>query len=372
MAWMGWRRRLGLACAGLALFGLGAEPSPTVAPLPERLSQTGLYADIAGDRISAELLAFNPQYPLWSDGSLKRRWIRLPAGTRIDASDADAWRFPRGTVLWKEFSMGRRVETRMVEHLADGRWRFSTYVWLPDGSDAELAPADGIAALPVADAPDGKYRILAQADCRACHGSAPVPVLGFSALQLSPDRDPLAANAQRPAPGEVDLLHLAEGRLVEGLDASLLRRSPRIAARTPIERAALGYLHGNCGHCHNANCAEPRLPLDLVLAQPAHAPVDADAAVATLLRTPLRYRRPGAEALVVPGDPTHSVLALRLASTDPLSRMPPLGTTLADPAGVMLVEQWLRELPPLADASAATPSSSRPSSRTVTIQGARP
>ncbi len=35
-----------------------------------------------------------------------------------------------------------------------------------------------------------------QDDCRACHEGAPVPVLGFGALQLSPDRDPLAPHAE--------------------------------------------------------------------------------------------------------------------------------------------------------------------------------
>ena len=65
-------------------------------------------------------LAFSPQYPLWSDGAAKRRWISLPPGTAIDASRPDAWEFPRGTRLWKEFSLDRPVETRFIERLPDG------------------------------------------------------------------------------------------------------------------------------------------------------------------------------------------------------------------------------------------------------------
>lgn len=340
-----WHRYAGLA---LALFACGATAAPphavAPAPLPQRLSETGLYVDLRHDRVANGVFGFTPQYPLWSDGSGKRRWIRLPPGARIDASNSDAWQFPPGTTLWKEFSANRRVETRMIERLADGNWRYSTYVWKADGSEAELAPEEGIAGIAVPAAPSGRYRILARADCRACHEAAPVPVLGFSALQLSAERDPLAANAQPPRRGDLDLRALARRKMLQGLDADLLATPPRIAARSPLERAALGYLHGNCGHCHNRNGAEPRLPLALSLAQSAHARSGAGDAAAALLGTPLRYRRPGADALIEPGHPERSVLALRLASTDALSRMPPLGTTIPDPAGVELIRRWLHEL----------------------------
>jgi hypothetical protein len=69
--------------------------------LPQHLRDTGLYAD--------EVRPFSPQYPLWSDGASKRRWIQVPGGTSIDATRPDAWEFPRGTKLWKEFSHGGRV-----------------------------------------------------------------------------------------------------------------------------------------------------------------------------------------------------------------------------------------------------------------------
>ena len=48
-----------------------------------------------GTQIDPRNLAFSPQYPLWSDGAHKRRWISSAAGTAIDASRPDAWEFPR-------------------------------------------------------------------------------------------------------------------------------------------------------------------------------------------------------------------------------------------------------------------------------------
>ena len=113
------------------------------------LSETGLYAAGSATAVRADNLPFSPQYSLWSDGATKRRWLHIPPGTSIDASRPDEWDFPPGTKLWKEFSHGRRVETRLIERLDDGTWRYATYVWNEEGTDARLAPAAGIRALPV-------------------------------------------------------------------------------------------------------------------------------------------------------------------------------------------------------------------------------
>ena len=61
---------------GRAMSATRSEP----APLPQRLSDTGLFEPgTATPR--AGVLPFAPQYPLWSDGSRKQRWI-VAAGQR--------------------------------------------------------------------------------------------------------------------------------------------------------------------------------------------------------------------------------------------------------------------------------------------------
>jgi hypothetical protein len=222
-----------LLAAACIVAVLASVPEPVLAravpPLPQHLRDTGLFSQGSANEIAPGVLAFSPQYPLWSDGATKRRWIALPPGTSIDAAKADAWDFPRGTRLWKEFSAGSRIETRFIERLQDGSWRYATYVWNEAGTDAVLAPADGIASLTRADG--RRYAIPSDGDCRACHEGAPVPVLGFSALQLSADRDPLAPHAE-PANG-VDLRSLAARGWLRNLPAHLLERPPRIAAASP-------------------------------------------------------------------------------------------------------------------------------------------
>lgn len=319
------------------------------AALPQHLADTGLFVANTTTTIRPGILTFSPQYPLWSDGTSKRRWIRLPPGTAINASRPDAWEFPPGTRLWKEFSHGRPIETRFIERLADGSWRYATYVWNADGSDAVLAPSDGIRAMPVAAAPKGNYTILSESDCRACHEGAAVPVLGFSALQLSPDRDPLAPHSQPPGAGEISLNGLVASGYLRGLPPTLLKSPPRIAASTATARAALGYLHSNCGHCHNRNGNDPLVPVNVSLAQSAHAsPARLAELLESVLGAPSRYRMPGAPTatlVVSPREPANSVLALRMRSRNPQTQMPPLGTQIPDTEGIALIERWIDETP---------------------------
>ncbi|HEU0200938.1 MAG TPA: hypothetical protein VFR86_10940 [Burkholderiaceae bacterium] len=328
-----------------------AGPSDPATPLPQHLSETGLFVPGTPAKIRPGNLSFSPQYALWSDGAAKRRWLYLPPGTSIDAARPNAWEFPLGTRLWKEFSHnGRPVETRFIERVADGSWRFAAYVWNEDGSDATLAPATGIRALPAREAPNGTYAIPSQSDCRACHEGAAAPVLGVSTLQLSPDRDPLAPHAERPQENDVDLRGLVARGLLRNLPPQLLDRAPRIATASPTERAALGYLHANCGHCHNnlaneTDAEATTVPVDLLLGQDVTAPLrSVETVLRSMVNAPSRYRAPGLPEdtpLITPGQHDHSVLVARMRTRNPNAQMPPLGTKLPDAEGLALIERWI-------------------------------
>lgn len=305
---------------------------------PARLADTGLFADAATGVIAAAAIPFEPQYPLWTDGAQKRRWIALPAGSAIDASDVDHWQFPIGTRLWKEFTFAGGKETRFMRRCRDGSWLYATYVQRDGESEAALAPEAGVVAFtPTAN---GKHHdVPSRADCRLCHEGGRTPVLGFSALQLSSHRDPLAPNAM-PAPRDgLDLATLVDRDLVRGLPAAFAATPPRIAGRTPNERATLGYLHGNCGNCHNADGPLQRLGLrlDYPLARGGTAP-----ALASTVSVPSAFVRGNAHTRVVPGAPADSVLFLRLAADDAMTQMPPFGRHLVDAAAKTLVERWIR------------------------------
>jgi hypothetical protein len=334
---------LRLAAAAAAAIAI-VSGLPALAAAPPTLEDTGLYADFDARSIDPANLAFAPQYPLWSDRATKRRWISLPAGTAIDASDPDAWVFPVGTRFWKEFAFaGRRIETRMLERLPGGAWRYAAYAWSADGREAALAPATGQRGA-FAFGGGRSHTIPAVSDCKVCHESRPTPVLGFGVLQLSPDRDPGAPHAEpQPAPG-VDLAYLVRTGLLVGLPERFLESPPRIAARTPVERSALGYLNGNCGHCHSADSKLANVGLFLRHAPEAAVEPGRATTVGQQIKDPAPGQGPDTVLRIDPGHPERSGLAERMASRWAAQQMPPLGTELVDAEALDLVRRWIVEL----------------------------
>ncbi|MFO0617936.1 MAG: hypothetical protein U0414_35425 [Polyangiaceae bacterium] len=295
-------------------------PDPTLqANLPARLSETGLFA--AGTtELAPGVRPYTPTFALWSDGAEKRRWISIPEGARIDTKDMDAWRFPVGTKVWKEFVRdGVRVETRLLQKIdeSDAGWAAMAYAWTADGSDAVAAPLGVIAAL-------GTPHDIPAADrCMGCHAGRASRVLGFSALQLS----------HEGAEGEWDLDRLRA--------ASMLTTDPGRSFEIPGDadtRAALGYLHANCSHCHNGSrpeavgprCFDPEKSFDLYLTVGRLGSPSETATYETAIGD-----------IVEPGDPEGSELFQKMSHRGEGKQMPPLATDVVDDAGVALMRRWI-------------------------------
>ena len=128
---------------------------------PMLLSQTGLYANIATGALAPGLQAYQPQFALWSDLATKKRWIKLPPGSKIDTSDMNYWSFPNDTKIFKEFTRdGVRVETRMIWKHGAGDW-----FMLIDATDVGALPAamlrfSGNIALKPLTISSGVYRLM--------------------------------------------------------------------------------------------------------------------------------------------------------------------------------------------------------------------
>lgn len=295
---------------------------------PRALSETGLYADIEAEELAAGVRPYAPTYALWSDGASKRRWAYLPPGTRINNTDERYWIYPAGTKFWKEFTRdGIRVETRLIEKRPDNVWFSMAFLWREDGRDADAVP-DGLD-----DAANTAHDVPSSGECGQCHGGMEDHVLSFTAIQLS--HDP----ADETDPSEWTLERLAsEQRLTHS------RASVYEIPGNELERAALGYLHANCGHCHN-----PRSPVP----NPSLADFDAWIAPdAASVRDTGPYRTmvgiPSIADLEIDlidrDDPEASALVRRMSTRSPSQRMPPLATELVDEAGMDTVLTWLRAL----------------------------
>ena len=309
--------------------------------MPETLDGTGLCTNAACTTYAADVHSYVPQYALWADTATKQRWIYLPPGTQIDTTDMNFWKFPVGTKFWKEFTRdGVRVETRYITKLlADdttpGAWFFVSYAWNAT-QDATTAVTQGMM-----NANGTDHDIPSRANCRRCHENTPSRVLGFQAMALD-----YAAPT-----GELDLDHaIAANMLTTPPAGAASPHFPFPAAATAVDIAAFGYLHANCGGCHNPRSMihdvtpmELRLDVDklgTIAEIPAHATtVDVNGTVESGGGVELLGK------IVAPSDPANSVIIIRTNATTSPPKMPELGTEIVDPAGQAALTAWINEPP---------------------------
>jgi hypothetical protein len=298
--------------------------------LPPLLSDLGLYPDMDDlEQTHPATLRYVPRYALWSNGGAKDRLVHIPAGMHIDNSDPEHWDFPDGTIFFKTFSFEdedgvlRPIETRLILK-TDGQWSYALYVWNDDASDAEQS--DMRLTQPVTVYHDGEafeHVVPSSRDCDKCHESDEDFVIGFDELRLNHPLQPDDA---------VQLEALAE----DDFFSEPLRDVPETIEHDDADtRAVLGYIHGNCAHCHNGRDG-PSNAYDL------RHPVALDNLI---------DRGVESEGLsgtrVVPGDPEASVLYLSFIrdESDPeLRPMPPVGVQRIDEEAVTLIRDWIEAL----------------------------
>jgi hypothetical protein len=299
---------------------------------PTSLDCTGLYASAAGGVLAGDVLEFAPAEPLWSDGAGKRRFVRLPPGTTIDTTDMDEWVFPVGTKFWKEFSLnGVKMETRFLEKRADGSWLRTTYVWADDQRSAtELAEG-------IEDLRGTGYDVPAQSECSTCHDGAADGVLGFEAIGLS-----------GAAATGLTLQELIRRGLLSAPPAA-----PPVIPGGPLDVAALGWLHANCGNaCHNgtAHALASWTGLRMRLRVDALGSVEGTDTYRTAVGVVSGFQpTPDANLnRISAGDPEHSVIFLRASSRNASGpagwQMPPIATNVTDIVDLDVIQAWIGSL----------------------------
>ena len=122
---------------------------------------------------------------------------------------------------------------------------------------------------------------------------------------------------------------------------------------TQQEQELLGYLHANCGHCHQDSASASartalRLWLPLGGLAQANGVADTPFYQTTVNKNVSQsdISPDGKTIHIVPGAPQDSALFLRVSSANrgTTYQMPPLGTEDADPSFVTLLESWINGL----------------------------
>lgn len=316
-----------------------------VPPFPEKLSDTGFFADLVDLAPNPGVAPYGVNLPFWSDYAVKQRWFvvtNLVDGFGYNRDEA--WGSVPGMMWVKHFDIDldrgntntrHRIETRVLVRTTNGVYGVS-YRWNNAGTEAYLSPDMGdIVDLPVTNGGNPavqRWSIPSRSECVVCHNASAGYVLGLNTRQLNHTGTLFSATGNY-----IDLL-AAAGYFTNAVeDAHLLPRHVRPDENAySLEVRARSYLAVNCGYCHRG------------VGSPVPAAWDGRAQVPLaecgLIRTPASDN--GGDTnnlLIVPGDEFHSIIWDRIAVANGFTRMPPLASSMLDYDGIQLVANWITQ-----------------------------
>ena len=299
--------------------------------VPELLSDSGCVDPADITQPYAGLVPYDINAPFWSDGADKERFIGIPNSTAISINARDDWEFPPGTVLVKNFRRsGRLIETRHLMRHPDGVWAGYTYEWNAAQTEATRVRNGKTENI------DGEDWIFPdEAECLRCHTA----VAGFA---LGPETSQMNRDFTYPQTGRThnqletfDVISMFASPLQGDPAALPSMPDPYDIGALPPQRAR-AYLHSNCANCHQPGGPTP-VNLDLRYTT-SLANMNACDVVPTADDLGLDMAR-----IIAPGDASRSVLVQRMRLRD-ANGMPPLGSTIDDVEGWLIVTAWINSL----------------------------
>ncbi len=343
--------------------------------IPLLISQTGMYKNILTKEINTDVVPFEVNAPLWTDGAYKERFVAIPAGTSIIYSDTgETYVYPDRAFVIKNFSVDtipgnassrilwetRFSEIRVVNGIAK-TYLFS-YRWKQDQSDADLVVYEGETAL-VRVWKNGlsgrssmkKWIFPGRVQCAACHrvgvnGSVGGrTVLAFFTAQLN---KPLSKN---PSVNQLDhlfdigILKTADGKRPDFTKA--VKWANLADTNASLDLRARSYIAANCSGCHGTTGIKDGATPFVTLDYDFHTMVPKMDFVTKKLTYP--FPALDSAGLVVPGHPERSVIIYRqmMRNQEPGSftpekmAMPWLGSYEPDTNAIKMLSAWITSMP---------------------------
>lgn len=324
---------------------------------PKRLTGTFLFKDVPSLTPADDLVPYTVSSPLWSDGAVKQRWIKVPAGKKISLITGTGttmdgtFKYPVGTTFIKQFDMAedltvasrtRHIETRVMVVGNDTTYGY-TFRWREDGSDADL----------VADSRDEPFTDDATKATRNWHYPSPAQCWGCHRNGYEDDGNAIRNEKYRilgftPAQLGATVTDLkAKGIFDDSVTPAAPLPSPSDTSKSLGSRA-YSYLSANCSPCHHefanytgggqtwiATFGAGGLAARHLTDQVHNYPMS--------IRLASVLNRPGLSsgALIAPGQPDKSVLLGRIEANDPDVRMPPIARNIVDPTGAAVIREWI-------------------------------
>ncbi len=323
--------------------------------VPAILSDTGVFSDTARRTPASGLIPYQLNAPMWSDGAVAGNFMAVPNRGDVITPDeqlrlrpAGFWKFPDGTVFIKNLDLvvdeahsaapHRRLETQILVRDNSGAVYGATYKWRPDNREADLVTAGASEDIAITNATGVRtqtWYYASPADCLTCHTPGAGYVLGINARQLNGD-------FTYPATGVTDNQIRTWNQL--GLFSPAINEDkiggfPKLAAITDpkasLEDRVRSYLDVNCAQCHRPGGTGNY-----------DARYDTSVADQHIINFPAAVTLGLKDArIVAPRDTGRSVLYQRMTSNIATVKMPPLSHNQVDRKAVLVVRDWINNLP---------------------------
>ncbi len=317
---------------------------------PQTLSEYNFFEGNIADQIpEKDIIPYILNTPLFSDYAEKLRFVKLPAGSKINYNAETVFDFPIGTTIIKTFyfpadfrnqNKGRKLlETRLLIHEETG-WKALDYVWNDTQTNAILEVAGDTKSIEYIDLNGKKvsqvYQIPNQNQCKGCHNkNEKMTPIGPTARQLN---------------GEFSYGEILENQLTHWEKLGILANKPDLenCPKSPVwnkpetgtlDQRTRVYLDINCGHCHNKSGPAMTSGLNLDIHETNETALGIN-------KSPVAAGRGsgGRNFAIVKGKPDKSILIYRMQSADPGIAMPELGRKVIHTEGVELVKEWIKTM----------------------------
>ena len=322
--------------------------------IPDQLGKTGLFSSTPDHAPAEGVLPYDINASYWVDGAEKTRWMAVPEVKETEKVDAPigerlhkSWRFPNGSAfaqtLWLpgETGAGRKNIETQIAHKDGGEWRFLTYRWRDDQSDADLVDENGEDAEIEVAGKKMPWRFASRAECSACHSQRTFFVNGLGTEQMARDFDYSSVGGK---PGDQLETLIAIGLFRKGREPGRPNAKSALPAlvdphdtNAPLDERARSYLHVNCAHCHRETGLGGRAPFQVLHWLPL--------AETGMVNAVPMVGLPGVEnaRIIAAGSPKRSEL-LRRMEAEVTGRMPLIGSRKLDRKGIDLIREWIDKM----------------------------
>ena len=248
------------------------------AVIPEKLSQTGLFANMLSQFPAEGVIEYDINSDGWFDGLKARHFLSVPNDTTVNFAAINTWDLPIGSVLVKHLDLpindseSTPFETSVLFKQESGKWAAANYRWSDAGTDANLITEttnETVLQYFNGNTVNIEHRVRAGAECTSCHiGTGSKEPLAIDTRQLNKDFD-----YQGTIDNQLDLFNNL------GLFSENINTAQSYAAypdpkdtTADINQRARAYLATNCAHCHEGgfmdmNYDTPVIDMDIMNVQ---------------------------------------------------------------------------------------------------------